>query len=251
LPVSAASLLPLQDFLMSFFFSSSVQLFFERKVTYDGIPGFRYQTRENFLNQIGSCYGNDCFCVNKINGSLRNDDGCLYSGAIDLTDCLEAPIVGTAPHFYGADPVYNLMIDGTYPNPEKHQIFLEVEPRTGAPLRGGKKMQFNMFLRKIDQIGITNQFTTPLLLPVLWVDEGIELNSDMTGLIKGDLINTLLILDIVQWTLGKAKKEPRVTFITFTYTQLLTFSRRRCGAHCRHADMVLHREEEDAEDVFD
>jgi hypothetical protein len=65
----------------------------------------------------------------------------------------EAPIVGTAPHFYNADPVYNLMIDGTYPNPDKHQIFLEVEPRTGSPLRGGKKMQFNMFLRKIDNIG--------------------------------------------------------------------------------------------------
>ena len=44
------------------------------------------------------------------------------------------------------------MIDGINPNPEKHQIFLEVEPRTGSPLRGGKKAQFNMFLKKIDYI---------------------------------------------------------------------------------------------------
>lgn len=179
----------------------SVQMFYEGKTNYKGIPGYRYQTRDNFLNQIGTSYGNDCFCVNKINGSLRNDDGCLYSGAIDLTECLEAPIVGTAPHFYGADPVYNLMIDGTYPSPEKHQIFLELEPRTGSPLRGGKKMQFNMFLRKIDHIAITNSFTTPVLFPVLWVDEGIELNDEMTGLIKKDLINILLVLDIIQWCL--------------------------------------------------
>jgi len=40
-----------------------------------------------------------------------------------------------------------------------------------------------------------------------WVDEGIELNHEMAGLIKKDLINTLLILDIVQWTLGKLFKK--------------------------------------------
>lgn len=120
---------------------------------------------------------------------------------------LDAPIVGTMPHFYGADPVYNLMIDGTFPNPDKHQIFMELEPRTGSPLRGGKKLQFNMFLRKIDNIAITNHFTTPILFPVLWVDEGLELNKQMTGMIKGDLINVLLILDIVQWSLGKITKK--------------------------------------------
>ena len=50
---------------------------------------------------------------------------------------------------------------------------------------------------------MTNNFKTPRLFPVLWVEEGIELNDEMAGLIKSDLINTLLILDIVQWTLGK------------------------------------------------
>ena len=44
------------------------------------------------------------------------------------------------------------MIDGINPDSTKHQIFLEVEPRTGSPLRGGKKAQFNMFLKKIDYI---------------------------------------------------------------------------------------------------
>lgn len=70
------------------FLFRSVQLFFEKKTTYEGIPGFRYKVGDNFLNNIGSCYGNDCFCINKINGSLRDESGCLYSGALDLTDCL-------------------------------------------------------------------------------------------------------------------------------------------------------------------
>lgn len=38
-------------------------------------------------------------------------------------------------------------------------------------------------------------------MPVLWVEEGIELNDDMVNLIKGDLVNVLLLLDIVQWGL--------------------------------------------------
>lgn len=179
----------------------SVQLFYEKEVKYKGIPGYRYITKDNFLNEIGQCYGNDCFCVDKISGALKEDDGCLYSGALDLTECLDAPIVATLPHFYGAHPTYEKMIDGIHPNPDKHQIFLEVEPRTGNPLRGGKKAQFNMFLKKIEHISITNSFKTPKLFPVLWVDEGIELNDEMTGLIKKDLINVLLILDIVQWAL--------------------------------------------------
>jgi len=60
--------------------------------------------------------------------------------------------VATLPHFYGGHPTYEKMIDGINPDPKKHQIFLEVEPRTGSPLRGGKKAQFNMFLKKIDYI---------------------------------------------------------------------------------------------------
>lgn len=179
----------------------SVQLFYQNETEYKGIPGYRYETRDNFLNNIGPCHGNECFCIDKISGALKEENGCLYSGAIDLTECLDAPIVATLPHFYGGHPTYEKMIDGINPDPKKHQIFLEVEPRTGSPLRGGKKAQFNMFLKKIDYITMTNNFKTPRLFPVLWVDEGIELNDEMAGLIKKDLINTLLILDIVQWTL--------------------------------------------------
>lgn len=59
-------------------------------------------------------------------------------------------------------------------------------------------------------LAMTNNFKTPRLFPVLWVDEGIELNDEMAGLIKKDLINTLLILDIVQWTLGKLFKSSSI-----------------------------------------
>ena len=66
----------------------SVQLFYQDQTEYKGIPGYRYETRENFLTDIGPCYGNECFCIDKISGALKEDNGCLYSGALDLTECL-------------------------------------------------------------------------------------------------------------------------------------------------------------------
>lgn len=38
-------------------------------------------------------------------------------------------------------------------------------------------------------------------MPILWVDEGIELNEEMVALVKGDLTNTLNLINIIQWTL--------------------------------------------------
>jgi CD36 family len=64
----------------------------------------------------------------------------------------DAPVVATMPHFLAADERYNLMVDGLNPTVEKHNIFIDIEPHTGTPLRGGKKLQFNMFLKKIDRI---------------------------------------------------------------------------------------------------
>jgi hypothetical protein len=65
---------------------------------------------------------------------------------------LDAPVVGTLPHFYDADERYNLLIDGLNPTESSHNIFMDLEPTTGSPLRGGKRMQFNMFLKRISQI---------------------------------------------------------------------------------------------------
>lgn len=61
----------------------SVQLFFEKHVVYDSIPAYRYKIGSNFLNDL-----DDCFCTDKIKGTLKHEDGCLYNGALDLYDCL-------------------------------------------------------------------------------------------------------------------------------------------------------------------
>lgn len=66
----------------------SVQLFYDDKSNYQGIPGYRYKTGRNFLNEIGSQYKTECYCINRIYEGIVKPDGCLYEGAMDLTTCL-------------------------------------------------------------------------------------------------------------------------------------------------------------------
>lgn len=47
---------------------------------------------------------------------------------------------------------------------------------------------------------ITQNFNVQRLFPILWVDEGIELNEEMVDLLKGQLTNVLNLINILQWT---------------------------------------------------
>lgn len=55
-----------------------------------------------------------------------------------------------------------------------------------------------MFLRKVDSIALTKNLKTTLF-PIVWVDEGIELNEQMVELVNSSLINVLFYLEMVQW----------------------------------------------------
>lgn len=49
----------------------------------------------------------------------------------------------------------------------KYYIYFKV---SGIPLRGKKRIQFNMFLKNISSIKLTENLTT-ILMPILWVEE--------------------------------------------------------------------------------
>ncbi|XP_017843953.1 sensory neuron membrane protein 2 isoform X2 [Drosophila busckii] len=176
----------------------SVQLFYQSDIQYQGIPGFRYSIGENFINDIGPEHDNECFCTDKLSNVIKRKNGCLYAGALDLTTCLDAPVILTLPHMLGASNEYRKMIRGLKPDAKKHQTFVDVQTLTGTPLQGGKRVQFNMFLKSINRITITENLTT-VLMPAIWVEEGIQLNSEMVAFFKRKLINTLKTLDIVHW----------------------------------------------------
>ncbi|TMW51777.1 hypothetical protein DOY81_003158 [Sarcophaga bullata] len=115
-----------------------------------------------------------------------------------LKQLRDAPVILTLPHMLGASNEYTKMIRGLNPDTAKHQTFVDVQHLTGVPLQGGKRVQFNMFLKSINRITITENLTT-VLMPAIWVEEGIELNSEMVTFFKKRLINTLKTLNVVHW----------------------------------------------------
>lgn len=52
----------------------------------------------------------------------------------------------------------------------KLPFLLNNSQNTGYPLRGYKRAQFNMFVRKVDQIDFTNKLKT-FVMPIIWVEE--------------------------------------------------------------------------------
>lgn len=66
----------------------SVNLYYVRDAKYEGIPGYRYETKDDYLNEMGPEYSNECFCVNKIRNIIAKKNGCLLNGALDLSTCL-------------------------------------------------------------------------------------------------------------------------------------------------------------------
>lgn len=66
---------------------STVKIYYKEEVTFEGIPAYRFETRDDFLRDIGPEYGNECFCLDRIEHIPSRPNGCLYRGALDLSSC--------------------------------------------------------------------------------------------------------------------------------------------------------------------
>ena len=66
---------------------------------------------------------------------------------------------------------------------EKHKSFLDFDPSTGAPLRAHGRIQFNMFIGKTPDVPLMVNFPEALL-PIMWVDEGVEVPDFVIDMIK-------------------------------------------------------------------
>ncbi|XP_023937488.2 sensory neuron membrane protein 2-like [Bicyclus anynana] len=169
----------------------SAELRYDQDVVYnDRIPAIRFSANEWFLDNHQGC-----FCLNMTSGITR-PDGCLYPGVMEMYTCVGALMVLSYPHFLYADSVYRNGIIGMAPNEEAHRIFLDLEPNTGTVVRGFKRAQFNIFMRRIDAIPATHNLRTTLT-PILWIEEGMELPDDFVDMINDRLLSSLRLVDIL------------------------------------------------------
>ncbi|XP_066993969.2 sensory neuron membrane protein 2 [Anabrus simplex] len=162
---------------------------YEKDVDIQGVPALRFVGSNNLLKSGSNYPDNACYCNGK----------CLKDGAMDLTKCIDAPMIMSLPHFYLADPEYQSYPSGIHPDKEKHETFIEIEPKTGTPLRGGKRMQLNMFMTQIPELSMLDHVSEGLF-PLLWLEEGIELDKEHLALVQAVYIK-LGTLDAVKWAL--------------------------------------------------
>ncbi|XP_046735075.1 sensory neuron membrane protein 2 isoform X2 [Diprion similis] len=175
----------------------SVRLDFSEVSSYSGIDSYKYVVSKDMLSSPLTYSENQCFCLNRTEG-IRGTDGCLLDGAMELWDCQGAPIVLSHPHFYLADESYQNGVDGLSPNKSLHEMFVELEPITGTLLHGSKRVQFNIFLRPISRISLTTNLSTTLM-PVVWIDEGIELTDEFIDELNTSLFDLLDLINYIIW----------------------------------------------------
>ncbi|XP_063972370.1 sensory neuron membrane protein 2-like [Diachasmimorpha longicaudata] len=177
----------------------TVSLAYSEDIKYSGIDGLRYIARKSNFLSPQKVPQNQCYCLNRTSGISGIDD-CLLDGALELSSCHGAPIVFTHPHFYLTHEVYQKGVEGLNPVPAMHQNFVDLQPDTGAPLRGSKRGQFNIFLRPVDKVSLTSRLNTTLM-PILWFDEGIDLPDELIDQLNRELLDNLRLINVVCWSL--------------------------------------------------
>ncbi|XP_075167837.1 sensory neuron membrane protein 1-like [Haematobia irritans] len=161
---------------------------FEKKVTYNGLPAYRYIMD---FGDIQNEPENHCYCKDY-------PDDCPAKGTMELALCNETPMIASLPHFFKADPKLLAGVDGLQPDEKKHSIFIDFEIISGTPMNIAKRLQFNLDVEPIEEIPVMSKLR-PLVMPLFWIEESVALNRDFTDLIKGKVFTTQTIVKVFMW----------------------------------------------------
>ena len=105
-------------------------------------------------------------------------------GVANMTAAIGAPLFISKPHFLDAVSTAS-SVGGLAPNKDLHDLFIDVEPITGAVMNAAKRLQISF------QVGPGNLFTPGIaktdLLPIVWIEEGGVLTDKQAE----DFINTV------------------------------------------------------------
>lgn len=145
------------------------------KSRYSGLPTARHEID---LGDIAADEELHCFC---------KDGVCPVKGTLDLFPCVGTTLVASMPHFLNADPKCLASVaSGLQPDAAKHIIFLDMEAISGTPLSGAKRAQLNFALKPLEKMSYM-QKVPEMLFPMMWVEEGANLNKTYVNMLKYQL----------------------------------------------------------------
>ncbi|KAJ8948285.1 hypothetical protein NQ318_020772 [Aromia moschata] len=204
----------------------SLAAFYVKKTKYDGIPVREYSAD---LGDMSKNADEKCYCP--------TPETCLKKGVMDLYKCTGIPIYASLPHFYNSDKSYlrgvkgltpekkqtrnynslrraplshpstinagfymlcSLLGDSTDPNAAKPiGLGCPNSLTTGSPVYAKKRLQFSMPLEPNPKVDLFHNITETIL-PLFWVEEGVELNITYTKQLK-DFFKIKKIVKISKW----------------------------------------------------
>lgn len=148
---------------------------FLEEVTSAGIQGYRFTPPEDVFSNDDH---NRCFCP--------AGPPCAPNGLFNVSLCqYDSPIMLSFPHFYLADPMLREQVEGiSPPEPEKHRLFIDVQPEMGIAMRARARIQINLAVSQVVDIKQVANFPD-IVFPILWFEEGIdELPEQVTSLLR-------------------------------------------------------------------
>lgn len=132
----------------------------------------------------------------KLSDSVLAPDANYYQvveGIGNMTAAAGVPIYLSKPHFLDADPAYE-MADASV---ELHDLYLDIEPNTGAVIQGRKRLQMNLMTGPTD---MTYPGVTAGIYQLLWVEQAGDITEDLAGDLK-DVLDDLSSAETIGTTL--------------------------------------------------
>jgi len=137
------------------------------------VPGYRFVPPEDVFSPDNP--ENKCFCVSEpcnVPKGLFNMSACQF----------DSPTLISWPHFFQADPKLLEAVEGLDPDQEKHQFFMDLQPKLGTGLRVQARSQINIKLSDPHPDIKPAKGLRDIVFPFLWFSDGIEQIDDPNAL---------------------------------------------------------------------
>lgn len=148
------------------------------------------------------------------------------AGVFTLAPCkFNAPIYISMPHFLDADPYFLSRVSGLEPDRDKHEFYIDLEPRTGSPVTLSARVQLNVAISKPP--GLVRFRNVPeIMFPVFW--------QELTVNVTGPVIDQLLLA---------SKTEEATVKISYTFLLLGAAILITTGIFYLHERLIVARAE--------
>ncbi|CAL7952547.1 unnamed protein product [Xylocopa violacea] len=144
---------------------------YERRAYSNGIPTLRYKLPSNVFTSTPN--KDSCFCSKESYDSASRR--CPPAGTFNISACkLDTPLLVSFPHFYSGEDSLFRKVDGLTPRPEHHECYIDLHPRLAVTVDIKIRLQLNLEVRKAIGMPFSGNLDDGLILPLIWLDTGID-----------------------------------------------------------------------------